>query len=314
MKKVVFFLLLVLVVVLFTGCPAIGYLLGVQVNGLGTISINPEKLLYAPGETVQLTATPEYGWQFSGWTGDYVSQNQTIYLNMNGNMFITAVFTPLSPTTQVVIENSNNAYSVNGIENTLNNLGYGVHKANLSYYVLNTAYDKAVIITAPMNYFSSSAINNLTSYLSAGGKLILLADGRNASNIYLNNLINELNNNFVGINFSYGTIGFSGYNDNIIFQNTSLGNYFNTGNIKALHGWNIVNAPSNIRVAYATGNAPENEEIPAEENIIDEIGTYLDVLVAEDCYKGKVIGCSSMETFNNVYGAASTLLNRMINW
>lgn len=302
--------------VLFTGCPSIGYLLGVQVDGRGTISINPEKLLYAPGETVQLTATPEYGWQFSGWTGDYVSQNQTIYLNMNGNMFVTAVFTPLFPTTQIVIENSNNAYSVNGIEDTINNLGddYDVHKANLSYYVLNTTYDKAVIITAPANYFSSSAINNLTSYLSAGGKLILLADERNASNIYLNDLINKLNYNSVGIHFSYGIIGFSGYNDNIVFQNTSLGDYFNTGNIKALRGWNIVDAPSNIRVAHATGNAPENEEILAEENIIDEVGTYLDVLVAENCHYGKVIGCSSMETFDDAYGAARTLLDRMINW
>lgn len=303
--------------VLFTGCPSIGYLLGVQVDGRGTISINPEKLLYAPGETVQLTATPKYGWQFSGWTGDYVSQNQTIYLNMNGNMFVTAVFNPLFPTTQIVIENSNNEYPISGIKNTLDYLGYHdnyIYETDLSYYIPHTAYDKAVIITAPKSYFSSSAVENLTSYLSAGGKLILLADGRNASNIYLNDLINKLNNNFVGINFSYGTIGFSGYNDNIIFQNTSLGNYFNTGNIKALHGWNIVNAPSNIRVAYATGNAPENEEIPAEENIIDEVGTYLDVLVAEDCYKGKVIGCSSMETFDNAYGAARTLLDKMVNW
>jgi hypothetical protein len=69
-------------------------------------------------------------------------------------------------------------------------------------------------------------------------------------------------------------------------------------------------------VAYATGNSPENEEIPSKENIIDEIGTYLDVLVAEDCYKGKVIGCSSMETFDfyNASVAARTLLDRMINW
>jgi len=312
-KKVVFFLMLILIALIFSGCPQIGYILGVQINGLGDVSVNPAKLLYTPGESVQLTATPQFGWEFTGWTGDYISQNQTIYLTMSGNLLITANFSPLSPTTQIVIENSNKSYSILGVKNTLTNLGFSVHENDLSYYVPNVSYDKAVIITAPYTNFSSSAINNIANYLSAGGKLILLADGRNNSNLYLNNLITQLNSKFVGINFSYGTSSFSGYNDNIYFYNTSLGDYFDTGNMKMYHGWNIVNAPSSIKVAYATGNAPENEEEQNEE-IIDEIGVYLDVIVAENCYYGKVIGCSSMEIFNNAMGAARTLLNRMITW
>jgi hypothetical protein len=37
-------------------------------------------------------------------------------------------------------------------------------------------------------------------------------------------------------------------------------------------------------------------------------------MVAENAIKGRVVAFSSMETFNNAYGAAQALLGKMINW
>ncbi|MDK2952563.1 MAG: hypothetical protein PWQ77_2228 [Kosmotogales bacterium] len=209
----------------------------------------------------------------------------------------------------IVIDEGHTGFSITGLVSTLSGLGYQVKTENLETYQPQTLFDKAVIIPAPNTSFGTNAVSQLNAYMSSGGKLILLADSRNNSNNILNNLISSLNIKGVGISFNFGTISFSGYNDNILFYNTSLGDYFDTGNVKALYGRNIVNAPTNIKAAYATGNAPDFSE-----SEIDEIGTYVDVLVAENATKGSVVAFSSMETFNNAYGAAQALLGKMINW
>jgi len=209
----------------------------------------------------------------------------------------------------VVVDEGHTAFSITGLVGTLSGLGYQVKTENLETYQPQSLFDKAVIIPAPNTSFGAAAVSNLNAYMSAGGRLVLLADSRNNSNTYLNSLISALNVKGVGISFSFGTIGFSGSNDNILFYNTALGDYFDTGNVKALYGRNIINAPSNSKGAYATGNVPESAE--AE---IDEIGTYVDVLVAQNTIKGKTIAFSSMETFNNAYGAAQALLGKIVSW
>src|SRR5207249_4728608 len=47
---------------------------------------------YAPGATVQLTATPATGYHFTGWSGDTTSASNPITLTMSSDKHVTANF------------------------------------------------------------------------------------------------------------------------------------------------------------------------------------------------------------------------------
>jgi uncharacterized repeat protein (TIGR02543 family) len=56
----------------------------------GTVSRNPDKAAYTYGEEVQLTATPETGWNFTGWSGDANGSANPTLVTMNGDKTVTA--------------------------------------------------------------------------------------------------------------------------------------------------------------------------------------------------------------------------------
>jgi hypothetical protein len=69
------------------------YTLGVNTVGSGTVLVNPNKVSYNPGETVQLTAQPAQGWVFDGWSGDLSGSTNPATLVMNSDKLVTATFT-----------------------------------------------------------------------------------------------------------------------------------------------------------------------------------------------------------------------------
>ncbi len=70
--------------------------------GEGSVAINPNKATYACGEEVTLTATPESGWAFTGWSGDASGTNPTITVTMDRAKNITANFESSSQYTLTV--------------------------------------------------------------------------------------------------------------------------------------------------------------------------------------------------------------------
>lgn len=68
------------------------YKLSTSKTGKGTITISPVAATYAPGTVVTLTATPDAGSPWIGWTGSVVSKTQTIKVTMNSNLSLTANF------------------------------------------------------------------------------------------------------------------------------------------------------------------------------------------------------------------------------
>lgn len=60
--------------------------------GQGTVTKSPDKATYTCGETVTLTAAPAANWNFTGWSGDAVSTNKVITVNMQGPTDLTATF------------------------------------------------------------------------------------------------------------------------------------------------------------------------------------------------------------------------------
>ena len=71
----------------------LGYTLAVQIDGSGSVVVNPEQLLYAHGTEVELTAEPDAGWSFAGWGGDLSGNENPETILMDSNKNATATFT-----------------------------------------------------------------------------------------------------------------------------------------------------------------------------------------------------------------------------
>jgi uncharacterized repeat protein (TIGR02543 family) len=89
----------------FIEVPPDEYTLSVAVDPVekGTVDVNPLKATYQCGDEVILTAIPNSGWTFTGWTGDVISTANPLTITMNGNKSITANFTQDEYTLSVVI-------------------------------------------------------------------------------------------------------------------------------------------------------------------------------------------------------------------
>jgi hypothetical protein len=71
-----------------------------QTPGGGTITLNPNTGAYTNGAAVTVTATPNSGWTFMGWSGDLAGTNPAATLIVNGNMNVQGQFgTSLMTTT-----------------------------------------------------------------------------------------------------------------------------------------------------------------------------------------------------------------------
>jgi len=68
------------------------YKLTVNVEGNGSVDVEPEEDTYEPGTEVNLTADPDEHWYFVNWTGDYESEEEEITVNMDDDKEITAEF------------------------------------------------------------------------------------------------------------------------------------------------------------------------------------------------------------------------------
>lgn len=73
----------------FTTSP---YTVIADVNGGGTVTVDPEKSTYNLNEIVTLKAIADQGWIFSGWSGDLSGSNPTSQLAITKNHAVTATF------------------------------------------------------------------------------------------------------------------------------------------------------------------------------------------------------------------------------
>jgi hypothetical protein len=74
------------------GSPA-QYTLAVDVEGSGSVTLNPPGSTYDEGTEVQLTAMPAAGWQFDHWSGDLTGSANPATITLSRNKTITAIFT-----------------------------------------------------------------------------------------------------------------------------------------------------------------------------------------------------------------------------
>jgi hypothetical protein len=86
--------------------------------GAGSVTANPNSTSYEANTSVQLTATPNEGWNFTGWSGDASGSASTTSLTMNSNLSVTAQFELVSgeDTTNLIQDGDFPASSVISID------------------------------------------------------------------------------------------------------------------------------------------------------------------------------------------------------
>jgi uncharacterized repeat protein (TIGR02543 family) len=92
--------------VIETSAPPITHALNTSVVGSGAITRVPDLTSYDQGSMVELTATPDAGWSFAGWSGDATGMANPVSLFMDGDKSAIATFTINTYTLTTVIVGS----------------------------------------------------------------------------------------------------------------------------------------------------------------------------------------------------------------
>ena len=73
-------------------------------SGAGSVSVSPDRIDYVDDSVVELTATPDAGWSFTGWTGDASGTTSPLQVTVSADLEIGATFVedvPVSVSTSV---------------------------------------------------------------------------------------------------------------------------------------------------------------------------------------------------------------------
>jgi len=108
----------------------------------GTVSRNPSKAVYTYGEQVTVTATPEKGYIFKGWTDDAAPANSSVIITTDGNKTLTAIFELQTYKLTTNVDPSGREDPLGGP--TIYSFGYVTRDPNKETYV----YGERVTVTA----------------------------------------------------------------------------------------------------------------------------------------------------------------------
>jgi CDP-6-deoxy-D-xylo-4-hexulose-3-dehydrase len=80
--------------------------------GNGTVTLNPAGGSYLVGTVVQLSASPDANWSFSGWSGDLSGSANPANITMDANKTVTATFVEGAPTPAGVCESFESGFTL----------------------------------------------------------------------------------------------------------------------------------------------------------------------------------------------------------
>src|SRR5207249_1684039 len=150
------------------------YTLSLTTIGNGTASKSPDQPTYNHGTVVQLTATPNAGQSFVGWTGDASGTANPLSVTMDANKSITAQFT-LSLSVSVVgsgtvAKNPNQAnYAPGTVVQLTATPAAGWHFVSWSGDASGTANPLSVTMDGNKNITATFAINTYTLSVTTAG-------------------------------------------------------------------------------------------------------------------------------------------------
>jgi uncharacterized repeat protein (TIGR02543 family) len=88
-----------------------GFTLTVNAGTGGSVTRNPNQATYAAGTVVTLTAVPQTGYRFTGWSGGATGTTNPVTVTMNANATVTASFAPVSTPAAIRINAGGAAYT-----------------------------------------------------------------------------------------------------------------------------------------------------------------------------------------------------------
>ncbi|NIM17177.1 MAG: hypothetical protein GTO45_27675, partial [Candidatus Aminicenantes bacterium] len=86
----------------FSQLPVPNYTLTVNIVGQGSVALNPPGGTYPEGTEVCMTATPDSGWQFDNWSGDFSGTANPGCITMDSDKTVTANFSEVGTCTETV--------------------------------------------------------------------------------------------------------------------------------------------------------------------------------------------------------------------
>ena len=97
----------------FTVLPPPKYTLLINVVGFGNVTLNPSGILHDAGTVVKLTATPNAGYQLSGWSGALTGAKNPATITMNANKTVTLTFRQTPSSSPIVHQETRTGTALN---------------------------------------------------------------------------------------------------------------------------------------------------------------------------------------------------------
>lgn len=124
----------------------------------GTVAKNPDQASYTSGSLVVLTATPSDGYQFSHWSGDTNGSFNPVSVTMDGNKSITAIFSPVGATSNILFADDFNDNSLD--MNKWTTSGVKIEEINARMRVGTDATDNGgVLVSVPIAMAASGEVS-----------------------------------------------------------------------------------------------------------------------------------------------------------
>jgi uncharacterized repeat protein (TIGR02543 family) len=145
------------------------YTLVLSANGLGTTSPSIGTRTYSSGIQVMVSATPDSGWQFTGWSGDLSGSSNPASITMNGDKTVTAIFTQ----NQYTVTASSSIFVAKDPSN--NQLYSGSSATTAIQTAINAASPGDTIHLNPATYTLVSTINGKSEVSLTGEPGVIIS-------------------------------------------------------------------------------------------------------------------------------------------
>ncbi len=156
------------------------------VSANGSVAKNPDQTTYHEGDVVQLTATPNAGWNFANWSGDLTSSVNPDSITIHGNDSVIANYTQLLILTLNsksaaandgwVLESSETSNTGGTLNATTSTFNLGDDKANKQYRGIlhfdTSALPDTAVITSVKLKIRKQGLVGTDPFITHGGLLV----------------------------------------------------------------------------------------------------------------------------------------------
>ena len=140
------------------------YTLTVNVVGHGSVAKAPDQATYHYGDQVLLTATPAFGYEFAGWSGDLADGASPQTVTMNGNKAVTATFEQYVPMSL-------------GVDGTPSNGTGAANASSVTFaHTTGTGTDRLMLVGVSWNCGTADRTISSVTFTPSGGSAIDLTE------------------------------------------------------------------------------------------------------------------------------------------